>query len=67
MDGIKEIEIKEAEEGAITIEEIDDDYVGDHLASLLDNWCGIKGTEFLYVKKAGNHLEVGKAEIHRVE
>jgi len=56
----------EAEEVKITVMEFDE-LVGDNLEALLDHWCGIKDTKFLYMKKAGNHLEVGKAEISCLE
>ena len=53
--------VEEAEE-KITVEEVEE-LEGTNIEALLDGWCGVKGTKFLYLKKEGNHLIVGKATV----
>ena len=62
---ISEEIVKEAEE-KITVEDYDD-LDGEIIVALLDNWCAMKDVNHLYIKKSGNHLEIGKAEIHCIE
>ena len=37
--------------------------MGDRVITALEQFCGIKDVEFLYIRKEGNHLEIGKAEV----
>ena len=54
------------EERRTIIEEADDPAMADHIVSLLESWCDVPicGNNYVYIRKAGNHLEVGKAEIN---
>ena len=65
------IEVKgeiEAEEETITVEELDGcDRFDNCVLYCLESWCGIMDTKFVYIKKEGNHLIVGKATIKCVE
>ena len=58
----------EAVDDTLWVEDMDElDAIGNSIYSALDSWCGLKGVKFIYIRKAGNHLEVGKAEINCIE
>ena len=60
--------VKEAGESPMWIEDdLESVNFGDRIETALDHWCGIKDVKVVYIRKAGNHLEVGKAEIHCIE
>lgn len=65
---IVDMKEKMADEKHIWIEDvgvdgIDYDVMGDRIITALEQFCGIKDTKFLYIRKEGHHLEVGKAEV----
>jgi len=61
-------EKKEAVDDTLWIQDLlSDGDTDDQICNALDSWCGLKDTRFIYMRKKGNHLEVGKAEIHCIE
>ena len=54
----------------IWIEELENqddlNLLGDRVATALEQFCNIGDVKHVYIKKAGDHLEVGKAEVQYI-